>query len=271
MIFHPFLRPEDVEHERKVITQESWNRFLNEKYLAYEKEITDNVFVGHIHSRFASPLGWPETIAKISQEDISVWHKRHYGKGNFFIVLAGTVEEKHLDIINDFLKDLPMATKSENNFGATGKPKQSRFVKTAGEIYGYPFRFGYRRIKAMSIWMRILNMAGIILLHLALIPLLFPFASVPIVLVVVSVLWTALLGFPSVLPPLLTVIIICDSILFGSVQFSSLYFIGVSYSVSFFMKRTLLGEQSGLGFFVLALFAGIATVGYFFLMASRCR
>jgi predicted Zn-dependent peptidase len=134
MIFHPFLRPEDVEHERKVITQESWNRFLNEKYLAYEKEITDNVFVGHIHSRFASPLGWPETIAKISQEDISVWHKRHYGKGNFFIVLAGTVEEKHLDIINDFLKDLPMATKSENNFGATGKPKQSRFVKTADEI-----------------------------------------------------------------------------------------------------------------------------------------
>jgi predicted Zn-dependent peptidase len=79
-------------------------------------------------------LGWPETIAKISQEDISVWHKRHYGKGNFFIVLAGTVEEKHLDIINDFLKDLPMATKSENNFGATGKPKQSRFVKTADEI-----------------------------------------------------------------------------------------------------------------------------------------
>ncbi len=116
----------------------------------------------------------------------------------------------------------------------------------------------------MSIWMRILNMAGIILLHLALIPLLFPSVSVPIVLVVVSVLWTALLGFPSVLPPLLTVIIICDSILFGSVQFSSLYFIGVSYSVSFFMKRTLLGEQSGLGFFVLALFAGIATVGYFF-------
>ncbi len=134
MIFHPFLRPEDVEHERKVITQESWNRFLNEKYLAYEKEITDNVFVGHIHARFASPLGWPETIAKISQEDISVWHKRHYGKGNFFIVLAGAVEEKHLNIVNDFLKDLPVATKSENNFGATGKPKQSRFVKSADEI-----------------------------------------------------------------------------------------------------------------------------------------
>ena len=116
----------------------------------------------------------------------------------------------------------------------------------------------------MSIWMRILNMIGIILLHLALIPLLFPSVSVPIVLVVVSVLWTALLGFPSVLPPLLIVVIICDSILFGSVQFSSLYFIGVSYSVSFFMKRTLLGEQSSLGFFVLALFAGIATVGYSF-------
>ena len=33
MIFHSFLKLEDIEEERKVITQEAWGRFLNEKFL----------------------------------------------------------------------------------------------------------------------------------------------------------------------------------------------------------------------------------------------
>lgn len=114
----------------------------------------------------------------------------------------------------------------------------------------------------MSIWMRIASIAGVVLLHTAFIPMLFSSVSVPVTLVVAAVIWTAFLGFPAVLFPLLTVVIICDSILFGSVQFTSLYFIGASYSVSFFMKRTLLGERSGLGFIVLAVFAGGAAIGY---------
>lgn len=114
----------------------------------------------------------------------------------------------------------------------------------------------------MSTWIRIASIASVVLLHIVLMPTLFPSISVPIALVTTSVVWTALLGFPAVLPPLLTAIIICDSILFGSVQFGSLYFVGVSYSVSFFMKRTLLGERSGLGSAVLAIFTGGAVIGY---------
>jgi predicted Zn-dependent peptidase len=134
MIFHSLFRPEDVEHERKVITQEAWNRFQNEKFLAYSKEFSENLFHGNSHSRFSSPLGWPETITKISREDIVSWHKKNYGIGNFFIVLVGAVEEKHIEYLKEFLKDLPKAEKISKNFGLTDKPKQQRSVKTADEI-----------------------------------------------------------------------------------------------------------------------------------------
>lgn len=134
MIFHSLFRPEDVEHERKVIIQEAWNRFQNEKFLSYSKEMADNLFHGNSHSRFSSPLGWPETIAKISREDIASWHKKNYGIGNFFIVLVGAVEDKHVEYLKEFLKDLPTATRTIKDFGLTNKPKQQRFVKTADEI-----------------------------------------------------------------------------------------------------------------------------------------
>ena len=134
MIFHSYFREKDVEHERKVITQEAWNRFQNEKFLAYSREMTDNLFYGHVHSRFYSPVGWPETIAKISREDIVSWHKKNYGIGNFFVVLVGAMEEKHVDGLKNFLKDLPKAEKISKNFGETSTPKQKRFVKTADEI-----------------------------------------------------------------------------------------------------------------------------------------
>lgn len=134
MIFYSYFRPEDVEHERKVITQEAWDRFQNEKSLAYSRESIDNLFHGHNHSRFSSALGWPETIAKISQKDIISWHKNHYGKGNFFIVLTGNIEEKNIEDLRDFLNDLPKVSKDKVKEGILGKPKQKRFIKTADEI-----------------------------------------------------------------------------------------------------------------------------------------
>lgn len=117
----------------------------------------------------------------------------------------------------------------------------------------------------MSIWVRCLSVFSVVVLHIAIVPVFFLGVSTPITLVVVAVVWTALLGFPAVLFPLLSVVVICDSILFGAFQFASLYFVLVAYAVSFFMRRTLLGERSGLGFFILAIFAGGAAGGYVFL------
>ncbi len=114
----------------------------------------------------------------------------------------------------------------------------------------------------MSTWIRILSVLSVVVIHVSLIPVFFPGVLAPVTLVVVAVAWTAILGFPAVLFPLISTVVICEGILFGSIQFSSLYYIVVAYSVSFFMKRTLLGERSGLGYFILALFAGVSTSGY---------
>jgi predicted Zn-dependent peptidase len=62
------------------------------------------------------------------------WHKNHYGIGNFFIVLTGAVEEKHIENIKDFLENLPKANQNLNNIGTLSKPKLNRFIKTADEI-----------------------------------------------------------------------------------------------------------------------------------------
>ncbi len=134
MIFNSYSRDEDVEHERKVITQEAWNGFLNEKYLNYCRDFNDNLYHGHSHARIFTPLGWPDTIEKISADDIKSWHKKNYGIGNFYIVLAGAVEEKHVEGLKNFLKDLPKVSETVKKVGELGRPKNKRFVKTADEI-----------------------------------------------------------------------------------------------------------------------------------------
>jgi predicted Zn-dependent peptidase len=136
MIFNSYLRSEDIEHERKVIIQEAWNKFSNDKYLKYCKDFLKNIFIGHTHERFETALGWPDTISKISQEDIKIWHKENYGIGNFYIVLSGAVEEKHIDELKTFLKDLPTVSVSSQKESSDtfNKPLQQKIIKTADEI-----------------------------------------------------------------------------------------------------------------------------------------
>ncbi len=134
MIFHSYLKEEDVEEERKVIIQEAWGRFLNEKYLKYIKEFINIAFKGNQLSRFNTALGWPDTIDHISHEDVVSWHKNNYGIGNFFIVLTGAVEEQHTEKIESFLKDLPKVDLKDEVFGEINIPSQNKIIKNAGEI-----------------------------------------------------------------------------------------------------------------------------------------
>lgn len=134
MIFNPLLKSEDVEHERKVIIQEAWGRFKNEKLLSYIKEDLENSFHGTLRANASSPLGWPDTVEKIKMEDIKEWHKAHYGKGNFFIVISGNIKEKDLKKIEKFIKLAPKAKKSKLDFGKIQKPKKLSVVKNSDEI-----------------------------------------------------------------------------------------------------------------------------------------
>lgn len=133
-VCNPFLRTEDVEHERKVITQEAWGRYKNDKFLNYIKEISSNIYSGHERSRIASPLGWPETVGVITQEDIVNFHKNHYVKENLSLFLVGAVTEKEIDSLHGLFSGFPSGDKANKDEGFFDKPKLSRMEKTGEEI-----------------------------------------------------------------------------------------------------------------------------------------
>jgi predicted Zn-dependent peptidase len=134
MIFNPIIREEDIEHERSVITQEAWGRYKNEKYLAFTKEILENSFHGTAREKISSPLGWPNSIIGINKKDVSEWQKQNYGKGNFYIIVAGSIQESDLEKIENFLKDIPSVKNNQFDFGTIQKPKTLSIIKTGDEI-----------------------------------------------------------------------------------------------------------------------------------------
>jgi zinc protease len=134
MIFNSFLKKEDVEHERSVIIQEAWGRYRNEKFLKYIKHSLNNIFHGHEASRLGRALGWPESIVKISQNDIVNFHKKNYVKENMYLVITGAIEKNELDLIQNFTKNIPAGKKAKESYGKIGKPKQKKLSWTGEEI-----------------------------------------------------------------------------------------------------------------------------------------
>lgn len=134
MIFNPYLREKDIEHERGVITQEAWRTFKNEKYIVYLRELLDNIYHGHNFSRVYSALGWPETVARISLLDVKKWHEEKYAIGNFSIILTGAVSEKDIWPLEIFIKDVSKKPATKFIKGPIGKPKKLKIVKSADDI-----------------------------------------------------------------------------------------------------------------------------------------
>ena len=132
--FNPFIRVEDVEHERKVISQEAWGRYKNEKFLKYIKKYDQNIYHGHQRSRLSSPLGWPDTVAKISQKDLKDFHTKHYNKENLSIFVVGAMEEKNLEIIEEIIKNISKGKQNIINTGMISKPKKSKTKINSADI-----------------------------------------------------------------------------------------------------------------------------------------
>jgi predicted Zn-dependent peptidase len=136
LIFKPLMRDEDVEHERKVITQEGWDYLLNDKYVAYLKAWSNNLYADIPEkSRMASPLGWIDTVAKVSKKDLRFAHK-NYTRENSIIILTGVVNEsiireikKKIDLLPSGKKRPSLKIPSKINI-----PKEKRWTKTYTEI-----------------------------------------------------------------------------------------------------------------------------------------
>lgn len=133
-IFSPLLRDEDVEHERKVITQEAWGYYQNEKLLTYIKEFTQHIFPGHSLSRVSSALGWPDTVTTISADDIRNWHATHYHSGNIQIAIAGNIDDTAPETIGTIFSDIPQKPEQETLKEIIPVPLIQSITKTADEI-----------------------------------------------------------------------------------------------------------------------------------------
>ena len=136
LIFKPLMREEDIEHERKIITQEGWGYLLNEKYIEYLKKWSKNLYSDIPEkSRMSSPLGWIDTVAKISKKDLKSAHK-NYVRENSVIILAGVVDDNTIKEIKRIIDQLPIG-KKRTPFRIPSKiniPKEKRWVKTYTEI-----------------------------------------------------------------------------------------------------------------------------------------
>ncbi|MHB1316899.1 MAG: M16 family metallopeptidase [Minisyncoccota bacterium] len=133
-VFSPLLRDEDVEHERKVITQEAWENYQNKKLLSYIKEFTKKVFPKHSLSRVTSALGWPDTVASIQADDIRLWHKENYHKGNMKIVIAGNINDETIEILKENVGDIKESSPIKKLRESVPKPEINEITKSADEI-----------------------------------------------------------------------------------------------------------------------------------------
>ncbi len=136
LIFKPLLKPEDIEHERKVITQEGWGFLLNEKHIAYIKKWITNVYQDIPEkARMYSPLGWIDTVANITKEDLLDAHK-NYVRENSNIILAGVVNNSIIKEIKKIIDKVPGGKKRKplKIPSKISLPKERRWVKSYTEI-----------------------------------------------------------------------------------------------------------------------------------------
>lgn len=113
MVLAPKLTEDAWEHEQKVILQEAWGRFLNEKRIAYiKKERENNMQSLPDRKRIAVALGWPETINQITHDDIVEAHQTFLVKENTELFILGNFEtvggkQKLIEILIPYIEALP--------------------------------------------------------------------------------------------------------------------------------------------------------------------
>lgn len=134
ILWKPHLKEEDFIKEKKVIIEEAWGRYKNEKYLKYLKEISKIEMPDHQSSRLIRPLGLPETISNINIDDIKEWYQNMYKKGNFFLVLTGKVEDSDINLLSNFLKDLPEDKFDEYKKEKVPTPAENKIIKNSNDI-----------------------------------------------------------------------------------------------------------------------------------------
>jgi predicted Zn-dependent peptidase len=112
LVFNTTIDPTETEREKKVVIQEIWDRMKNEKKKKYWKEFLANTRPGLLAGRMMNAAGWPETVENISVPEIKEWHKKHYHKGNIFVILVGAVSDEHVQNVSELIAKLSEGSRS---------------------------------------------------------------------------------------------------------------------------------------------------------------
>lgn len=93
MVTSPTLRENDFTEEKKIILDEAWRRFKNEKQIAYTKKLRASRLSNlPDRQRIVSALGWPDTIEKITHQDVLDAYKKNLVRENISFFFAGNLE-----------------------------------------------------------------------------------------------------------------------------------------------------------------------------------
>lgn len=89
VLLYPSLRQDDFDVEKQVILEEIGMYEDQPTFLAYES-LMETHFAGHPLG--SSILGTPESIAKLTAEQMRQYHRDHYTAGNIILAVAGNTE-----------------------------------------------------------------------------------------------------------------------------------------------------------------------------------
>lgn len=142
MLRTPKLDQVSFDQEMKVITQEAWGRFFNNKFVTYIKKLLENLYPNvPTRKRFFSALGWPETIKNITLEDIHSAHKRYINRSNLHVFIAGNLVlvgglESIKNIVEKQISPIEKGNPSESTEipSSIDAPKERVFDNTYGNV-----------------------------------------------------------------------------------------------------------------------------------------
>jgi predicted Zn-dependent peptidase len=139
MLINAKLRDQDVENERKVIIQEIWRSYHNEKYINYSKKyVENNLYDVPVQLRMGRAFGWVETVNNIKAEDLQRAKNKFLVKSNLKVFIAGNLEnlENIKEIVKANLDKMPEGERTISPYvpEVIHKPKVNLFSNEYGQV-----------------------------------------------------------------------------------------------------------------------------------------
>lgn len=78
-----------IEREREVIIQEFFRKYPAKVKVEFESREVKAVYGGTWRERFLSPLGFPESVRRITQSDLQAYYDANYTPANISVVCVG--------------------------------------------------------------------------------------------------------------------------------------------------------------------------------------